>query len=182
MKEFLKKKWGEATVNSLWFIMWATAFILIPMFVFALLDKPYLNWLLEHKWAMGAQIWMLFALIDATMHNYLIKDTIGLDIKWTVDPHVFANIYRFSVWLGLWTYTGLWTAIFVGITFPFFQAGRLYTLRRSSGVEKYKAGWWSNTSNTSTSVLAHLLNVWVRTGLAIIGFIGLFYINRQNLW
>lgn len=182
MKRILIKKLGEATFNSLWLIMWATGFILLPIAIFALLDYPYLNWLLEHKWAIGAQLWIIFALTDATMHNYLIKDTIGHNIKWTADPHIFANIYRFGVWIGLWAYVGLPSAICLGIVFPFFQCGRLYMLRSDAGAENYKNGWWSNPSKTSTAISNSFLLWWMRLLYAAIGLTALFYFNRANLW
>lgn len=182
IKNYLYKIWKPAFVNAFYPVILAVVFVLAPLGVFAFFDYPYLNWLIDHKWAMGSMLWILFALTDATMHKYLIEDLISQNIKLKIDGHVFANIYRFFVWLGLLGFAGWQTAGCMALVFPFFQSGKLYALRNNANAYIYIHRWWSNPSNTSTAISDKFLKWWQRTLYAAIGFAALFYLHKNNLW
>jgi uncharacterized membrane protein len=96
------------------------------------------------------------------------------------NEHVFYSGQRFILWLliAIWLlHLGLHSTIFIsacfciGLTFPFFHAGAMYQMRKTmSHGMVYKDGWWSEPSQTGTNKINFSCDI--RTGFAIVGFIG----------
>lgn len=166
---------NEATKNSLKPVLIFSVFVLIPVAIFALLDKPLLNFLLLNKWLFVAISWCFFAHLSgvAEAHYYHLK--IKQNFVAPLNEHIVFNFIRFFVWFNALLFEPI-TAGCLVFLFSLPHDGAYFLKRNKLSPGLYRKGWFSSKGINSTALLD--LPVWLRLPMFIAGVIILFLGNE----